>query len=233
MSEGTRYSLKRCPTCQRMYRPTGRRGRPPVYCSRACREYWRSVDRRTASALALWRERCVVCDEALYERTGFAMPGQSSGPRRVGGGRKAYCSTACRGYATGQMVTGRDRCRVPWRTCMDCDAEFVGYQQGGDVVVCPECSRARKVDTDRRKNYKRRSLARSGSYSMSEIVDRDGRDCHLCGRPVDLALSGNARWGPTIDHIVPISKGGPDVLYNVALAHRSCNCARGASPIAA
>jgi 5-methylcytosine-specific restriction endonuclease McrA len=42
-----------------------------------------------------------------------------------------------------------------------------------------------------------------------------------------MGLSGDHRMGPTIDHLIPVSKGGADVPENVALAHRSCNCARG------
>jgi hypothetical protein len=31
-----------------------------------------------------------------------------------------------------------------------------------------------------------------------------GRDCCLCGRPVDVALPGMSRWGPTVEHRIPV-----------------------------
>src|SRR6185369_12503198 len=34
-------------------------------------------------------------------------------------------------------------------------------------------------------------------------------DCLRCGLPVDKELSGRHLWGPTLDLIVPWSKGGP------------------------
>lgn len=43
------------------------------------------------------------------------------------------------------------------------------------------------------------------------------------------------RWGdygpdyPTIDHIVPLSKGGPHLWSNVQVACAECNIAKGAS----
>jgi hypothetical protein len=30
--------------------------------------------------------------------------------------------------------------------------------------------------------------------------------CALCGRPVDVTLSGHAPWGPTIEHTLPIRR---------------------------
>jgi 5-methylcytosine-specific restriction endonuclease McrA len=47
--------------------------------------------------------------------------------------------------------------------------------------------------------------------------------CHLCHEPIDY----NADWldplSFTIDHIIPIARGGADVLENLAPAHRKCN----------
>lgn len=48
--------------------------------------------------------------------------------------------------------------------------------------------------------------------------------CHLCGKPIDLALSGKVSAGPTVDHIRPRSKGGARYdLANVRPAHKGCN----------
>jgi 5-methylcytosine-specific restriction endonuclease McrA len=50
----------------------------------------------------------------------------------------------------------------------------------------------------------------------SEVFNRDGGRCGICGEQVD----------PTefeVDHIVPISRGGTHELSNVQLAHRTCN----------
>lgn len=48
--------------------------------------------------------------------------------------------------------------------------------------------------------------------------------CGICGKPVDKSLPGTDPMGPTIDHIIPIAKGGhPADLSNLQLAHRCCN----------
>ena len=36
---------------------------------------------------------------------------------------------------------------------------------------------------------------------------------------------------PTIDHVVPYAHGGPFVVWNLLLAHRSCNEARKDGPL--
>lgn len=51
--------------------------------------------------------------------------------------------------------------------------------------------------------------------------------CALCGKPVDFSLKFPHPMSPTIDHIVPISKGGhPSDIDNLQLAHLSCNRAK-------
>lgn len=52
--------------------------------------------------------------------------------------------------------------------------------------------------------------------------------CILCLRPIDLDLGGNHKWGPTREHVIPVSRGGsPTDPANQALSHRVCNITRG------
>ena len=69
--------------------------------------------------------------------------------------------------------------------------------------------------------------------TKEEVLKKYGTDCHICGTPIDLkALRkvGKKGWehGLHLDHLIPISKGGPDTIDNVRPAHGICNITKGA-----
>ncbi len=69
-------------------------------------------------------------------------------------------------------------------------------------------------------------------YTRKHVIQMWGADCHICNKPVDFTanhVQGQPGWEtyPHIDHVIPISKGGDDVLSNVKLAHAKCNIDKG------
>ena len=50
--------------------------------------------------------------------------------------------------------------------------------------------------------------------------------CWLCGEPIDMRLPPLHRDAFTLDHLIPISRGG-DIRGETKPAHRSCNSSRG------
>lgn len=53
---------------------------------------------------------------------------------------------------------------------------------------------------------------------MNALIERDGNKCKICGTIENM----------TIDHIVPVVKGGQNVISNLQLLCRSCNSRKGA-----
>ncbi len=48
--------------------------------------------------------------------------------------------------------------------------------------------------------------------------------CAICGREVDFQLKYPHPLSPSIDHIIPVSRGGhPSDIANLQLAHWTCN----------
>lgn len=88
---------------------------------------------------------------------------------------------------------------------------------------------------DRKKDYKRRSrMKNNGNYdytiSLTKLIKRDNNICYLCGKECNLndyTYNGNTfiagNYYPSIEHIVPLSKGGTHTWNNIKLAHRICN----------
>lgn len=82
----------------------------------------------------------------------------------------------------------------------------------------------------REKNDRRRVQKRGGGHERVDrqrVFERDGYRC-FCGKPLDMTkVAPHHPLAPTIDHIVPLSKGGDHNYANVRAAHFACNVRRG------
>ena len=67
-----------------------------------------------------------------------------------------------------------------------------------------------------------------GAYEKArERILRTQTVCGICGKPVDFSLKYPHPMSATVDHIIPVSKGGhPSDISNLQLAHRCCNRAK-------
>ena len=59
------------------------------------------------------------------------------------------------------------------------------------------------------------------------ILERDRWICGICHDPIDQALTYPHPDSRSVDHIVPLSRGGDDTQWNKRAAHLGCNQARG------
>jgi hypothetical protein len=74
-----------------------------------------------------------------------------------------------------------------------------------------------------------REAARIAPPSLAAVGWRDRWTCALCGLPVLRQVPNWIRIHPlraSIDHVIPVSRGGPDVAANTRLAHGYCNSVR-------
>lgn len=86
-------------------------------------------------------------------------------------------------------------------------------------------------DDRRRDNYHRRRATKVAASTgrpviLAEIRERDENRCHLC----DEIVPGAAWPDPlsaSLDHVVPLSRGGVHDPDNVRLAHLRCNVEKG------
>lgn len=75
--------------------------------------------------------------------------------------------------------------------------------------------------------HNRRARLRAVEYETIDrpaIIERDNSTCYLCGKvllPDEI----------TLDHVIPISKGGSHTTNNIKVACLSCNCSKGNRPL--
>lgn len=134
---------------------------------------------------------------------------------------RAFCSRKCKSDARlleGRAIRAvtmfiRAAARPP---CPQCGKQMPAMRS--DAVYCSaECSsRAHGL----KRGNERIGPGRRRDVERAYIVERDGGRCHLCGaKPKGAEL--------TIDHILPLALGGTHSPENLAVACRSCNCAKG------
>jgi len=71
-----------------------------------------------------------------------------------------------------------------------------------------------------------RNTARRDRFRRTIAKDRP--ECHHhCGNPIDYKANHLHPRSFTIDHLIPIAKGGPDTLDNCVPSCRQCNQAKG------
>lgn len=213
-----------CAVCGGGFEPRVRQGgRPKKYCGAKC-----SRVARDAKALEIrkakrpvYERKCSKCFSAFTTK----LPNQ------------IYCSRVCRlddvsSKAHLRWVANHPRPEQYEYECSRCEMKFYSVKHITGVAAqygrfCDDCSLELKRIRYRRKGVTRRGYLSESRVSVEQLVSIHGSDCSLCGEDIDILLPRTSKWGATIDHRIPLSKGGSDELDNLQLAHWICNNRKG------
>lgn len=145
-----------------------------------------------------------------------------------GNGGTSYCSDTCREIKRKQCYEKQKRIKAKKeaiiKVCVNCGEEF--RTTNNCMKFCRQkCSNSywnRKREVKRRKKIQLNGDA-DYSITLAKLYKRDKGICCLCDVKVNMNVDTNSDEYGSIDHIIPISKGGKHIWANVQLAHRSCN----------
>lgn len=118
--------------------------------------------------------------------------------------------------------------QIKLRECSECGAVFYKNKKYCSVE-CQERSRNRRHKDKRLMVIGHRLVDKD--INLDKLYERDCGICWLCGEICDYSdcetdIKGNFIVGkryPSIDHVLPLSKGGVHSWDNVKLAHHYCN----------
>lgn len=138
-----------------------------------------------------------------------------------GSGRRKHCSGRC------QALDSRSRGGIPRRPvgmksparpksfdCIKC-GKTVSL-----VVPSTKAGQVKRCDSKLCDKCKHRTRSK---MTVGQLAKRDGSDCRICGKPVDLEAGPKDKFRPSIDHITPRACGGSNDPENLQLAHLWCN----------
>jgi hypothetical protein len=121
----------------------------------------------------------------------------------------------CEGYKpTAAFYVNRSRADGLSTSCGTCDRQRVADYQSRNPEKVAEWAAQR---------YRR--LGGRG-IKGTDVADRDGWRCGICGKTIGRNLVWPDPRSLSIDHIVPLSRGGEHEMSNVQASHLRCNVSK-------
>lgn len=152
------------------------------------------------------QRRCIRCDDLFDVYTSE---------------KKRVCSKRCNGVKE-------------QKTCLHCGTKFNWI---ANERFCTKECRIIWVENNltqlKPKGYNHCTPKRRAIYSKGEYIDRrlvferDEWTCQICHGSIDTKLRLPDLMAATLDHVIPLAKGGTHTWDNVAAAHALCNYRKG------
>lgn len=178
-------------------------------CSMDClRTHWRLKAQRRNRTQTKTSKPCRMC-------------GQPTEPKAGRGRDRIYCSESCRIL----IRTSAEGTPISVRDCDRCGAAFVAprWYNSKRCATCTPIAFKAKQRASAARHRARKVGAAIEQFTNDEIYERDGWRCGLCGKLIHKAKPFPHPMSRSIDHVVPLSKGGDHSRANVQAAHYGCN----------
>lgn len=163
-------------------------------------------------------ERAALRDATLHQRlTACHRCGEVFDARQP---NQKFCTAECRRLA---WIVTRE---IPTLSCDECGTSFQPaktWATRSPRFCSPRCNQRNAM----RRRRARLADAFVAEVNAAEVFECNGWICQLCGDPVDRSLRHPDLMAASLDHIVPLARGGTHEPSNCQLAHYLCNCTKG------
>ncbi len=223
------YKPKACKYCGAKFTPTSSR---TIYCSTECRKvikresdrkYWQ---KNADTIRKRKRERYEANRDAILKRQGEYRQANKEAVRE----RK-------RKYRHEHRDAIREYSRNYWRK----NAAYLSrrqreYYQDNKEMFAKLRRKWRANNPDAvGAAVARRARAELEGNATLELIEAkweaSDRTCILCGKPIDDTVPPRRPASRTIEHLIPISRGGKHDLDNLGFSHRACNTSKGSKTL--
>lgn len=185
--------------------------KPSCHCGtcRKCahRDYmrnWYRTKRRGAMVLTL----CMQCKAAVFLQS----------ERQLESAPKQFCSRSCKDAHRNKIRGRLIAAGKPERWCRHCGDPMPKALRSDAAYCSKQCNRAAHA---LKRGNGRLGPGRRRDIERAYIIARDQSRCHICGKKC-------RRDEITLDHLIPLAKGGTHAPENLRVAHLSCNFSKGA-----
>jgi hypothetical protein len=230
-----------CECCRKPFEQLSGVGRKKKYCSKPCADKASAENRKSEISIA----HCEYCGKPLNKYQ--SKYGQKTCGKKCSGLSKrtlkgttrvcvvcgdqyephrkdqACCSLVCsKKHSHKALVENNKKISI----CQMCGESFEVFFSGCiEPKYCESCRRA--VDRDRCRG---RRAVTSVDYVINEndVYEKYNWTCAICGEKIDPDIKWPSPQSKSIDHIIPVSKGGSHTFNNLQLAHLGCNSTKGA-----
>lgn len=118
--------------------------------------------------------------------------------------------------------------QIKFNICEQCGEMFIG-----NTKYCSKKCRDKyhnSTHAEIRNRWKTNNGQVDYTITLDKLIKRDNNICYICNKKCNLNdyiyqantfIAGN--YYPSIDHVIPLAKGGVHEWNNIRLAHRICN----------
>lgn len=203
-------AVRLCPTCGKD-KPIAYG--PSTYCGDACVPMCSAPECKRKAIGSI--EYCATHQSSIYKHG--RLPEYTwaeeklcliCGKTEWEGKGRTTCSGACTQALRRKSVERTKKC-FKCSTIIDISMPLDGSRKPrSDVLLCKTCGKTRRL--------------RHGT-SATVLADLNGTDCGICKTPIDMDLAYPVKWCVSIDHKIPVARGGTHEVENLQLAHLHCN----------